>query len=57
MLAFTFSFTSFSLSPFSVSTDTAKDEEEAQEFKDFIQNIKPSDFEKLMEGKHKENDQ
>ena len=38
----------------SVST---KDEEEAQEFKDFIQNIKPSDFEKLMEGKHKENDQ
>ena len=41
----------------SVSTDTAKDEEEAQEFKDFIQNIKPSDFEKLMEGKHKENDQ
>ena len=41
----------------SVSTDAAKDEEEAQEFKDFIQNIKPSDFEKLMEGKHKENDQ
>ena len=41
----------------SVSTDTAKDEEEAQEFKDFIKNIKPSDFEKLMEGKHKENDQ
>ena len=25
----------------SVSTDAAKDEEEAQEFKDFIQNIKP----------------
>ena len=41
----------------SVSTDTAKDEEEAQEFKDFIQNIKPSDFEKLMKGKHKESDQ
>jgi bifunctional DNase/RNase len=41
----------------SVSTDTAKDEEEAQEFKDFIQNIKPSDFEKLMEGKHEETDQ
>ena len=41
----------------SVSTDTAKDEEEAQEFKDFIQNIKPSDFEKLMKGKHEESDQ
>ena len=39
----------------SVSTDTAKDEEEA--FKDFIQNIKPSDFEKLMKGKHEESDQ
>ena len=41
----------------SVSTDTAKDAEEAQEFKDFIQNIKPSDFEKMMKGNHKENDQ
>ena len=41
----------------SVSTDSAKDEEEAQEFKDFIQNIKPSDFEKLMNDKHKESDQ
>ncbi len=41
----------------SVSTDTAKDAEEAQEFKDFIQNIKPSDFEKLMKGKHEESDQ
>ena len=41
----------------SVSTDSAKDEEEAQEFKDFIQNIKPSDFEKLMNEKHKESDQ
>ena len=41
----------------SVSTDSAKDEEEAQEFKDFIQNIKPSDFEKLMKGKHEESDQ
>ena len=40
----------------SVSTDTAKDEEEAQEFKDFIQSIKPSDFEKLID-KHKESDQ
>ena len=41
----------------SVSTDSAKDDEEAQEFKDFIQNIKPSDFEKMMKGNHKENDQ
>ena len=41
----------------SVSTDSAKDAEEAQEFKDFIQNIKPSDFEKLMNGKHEETDQ
>ena len=41
----------------SVSTDTAKDAEEAHEFKDFIQNIKPSDFEKLMKGKHEESDQ
>ena len=40
----------------SVSCDSAKDEEEAQEFRDFIQTIKPSDFEKLM--KHdKESDQ
>ena len=37
----------------SVSTDSAKDEEEAQEFKNFIQSIKPSDFAKLM----KDNDQ
>ncbi len=36
------------LSSGSVSTDTAKDEEEAQEFKNFIQSIKPSDFAKLM---------
>ena len=39
-----------------VSVDSAKDEEEAAEFKDFIQNIKPSDFEKLL-NKHKESDQ
>lgn len=32
----------------SVSTNSAKDEEESQEFKDFIQNVKPSDFEKLL---------
>ena len=37
----------------SVSTDSAKDEEEAQEFKNFVQSIKPSDFAKLM----KDNDQ
>ena len=42
----------------SVSTDTAKDEEEAQEFKKFIQSIKPSDFEKLMkDNDHHESDQ
>ena len=38
------------------STDSARDEEEAEEFKDFIQSIKPSDFEKLID-KHKESDQ
>lgn len=32
----------------SVSTDSAKDEEESKEFKDFIQNVKPSDFGKLL---------
>lgn len=40
----------------SVSCDAAKDEEEAKEFRDFIQTIKPSDFEKLMKG-DKESDQ
>jgi bifunctional DNase/RNase len=40
----------------SVSTDSAKDEEEAQEFKKFVQSIKPSDFEKLMKDNF-ENDQ
>ena len=45
------------LSNGSVSTDSAKDAQEAEEFKDFIQNIKPSDFEKLMKGKHEESDQ
>ena len=40
----------------SVSCDSARDEEEAKEFRDFIQTIKPSDFEKLI--KHdKESDQ
>ncbi|MFI3300412.1 MAG: bifunctional nuclease family protein [Candidatus Gastranaerophilales bacterium] len=42
----------------SVSTDSAKDEAEAQEFKKFVQSIKPSDFERLMKDKdHFENDQ
>lgn len=39
-----------------VSTDSARDEEEAEEFKDFIQSIKPSDFDKLID-KHRESDQ
>lgn len=41
------------LSSGSVSTDSAKDAQEAEEFKSFIQDIKPSDFAKLL----KENDQ
>ena len=46
------------LSNGSVSTDSAKDEEEAQEFKNFIQSIKPSDFAKLMkDNDHHESDQ
>lgn len=46
------------LSNGSVSTDSAKDEEEAQEFKNFVQSIKPSDFAKLMkDNDHHENDQ
>ena len=46
------------LSNGSVSTDTAKDEEEAQEFKNFIQSIKPSDFAKLMkDNERRESDQ
>ena len=32
----------------SVSCDSSKDEEESQEFRNFIQSIKPSDFEKLL---------
>ncbi len=39
-----------------ISTDVEKDEQEAQEFKDFIQDIKPSDFEKLLK-KNFESDQ
>ena len=46
------------LSSGSVSTDSAKDEEEAQEFKEFIQSIKPSGFAKLMkDNDHHESDQ
>lgn len=46
------------LSNGSVSTDSAKDEEEAQEFKSFVQSIKPSDFEKLLKNNdHHESDQ
>ena len=40
----------------SVSPDAQKDEEESREFKDFIQSIKPSDFEKLLKN-NKETDQ
>ncbi len=40
----------------SVSCDAAKDEEEAQEFRNFIQSIKPSDFEKLIKD-DKQSDQ
>ena len=39
-----------------ISTDTTKDEEEAQEFKNFIKDIKPSDFAKLID-KNFESDQ
>lgn len=39
-----------------VSTDVEKDEQEAVEFKNFIQDIKPSDFEKLLK-KDYESDQ
>lgn len=36
----------------SISTDSVKDEEETLEFKKFIQNIKPSDFEKMIKDDH-----
>ncbi len=46
------------LSNGSVSTDSSKDEEEAQEFKKFVQSIKPSDFDKLMKDNERfESDQ
>ncbi len=40
----------------SVSCDSEKDEAESQEFKKFIQSIKPSDFEKLLKD-DKQSDQ
>ncbi len=40
----------------SVSCDSAKDEEESEEFRNFIQSIKPSDFEKLLKD-DKQSDQ
>ena len=46
------------LSNGSVSTDSAKDVEEAEEFKNFVQSIKPSDFARLMkDNDHHEIDQ
>jgi len=39
-----------------ISTDSSRDEEEAQEFKNFIKDIKPSDFAKLID-KNFESDQ
>ncbi len=46
------------LSNGSVSTDSAKDQEEAEEFKNFVQSIKPSDFAKMMkDSDHHESDQ
>jgi bifunctional DNase/RNase len=34
-----------------ISTDVERDEKETEEFKDFIRDIKPSDFQKLINGK------
>lgn len=46
------------LSAGSVSTDSAKDAQEAEEFKSFIQDIKPSDFSKLLkDSDHHESEQ
>lgn len=46
------------LSNGSVSTDSAKDAEEAEEFKNFVQSIKPSDFARLMkDNDHHESNQ
>lgn len=38
-----------------ISTDKEKDERETQEFKDFIKDIKPSDFQKLIDPKNESN--
>lgn len=40
----------------SISCDSGKDEEEAEEFRNFVQSVKPSDFEKLMKD-DRESDQ
>ena len=46
------------LSNGSVSTDSTKDAQEAEEFKNFVQSLKPSDFAKFMkENDHHESDQ
>ena len=46
------------LSNGSVSTDSTKDAQEAEEFKNFVQSLKPSDFAKLTkENDHHESDQ
>lgn len=46
------------LSNGSVSTDSTKDAQEAEEFKNFVQSLKPSDFAKLMKkNDHHESDQ
>lgn len=46
------------LSNGSISTDSTKDAQEAEEFKNFVQSLKPSDFAKLMkENDHHESDQ
>jgi bifunctional DNase/RNase len=39
-----------------ISTDKEKDEKEAEEFKEFIKDVKPSDFQKLLD-QHKDSDQ
>ena len=39
-----------------ISVNSQKEEEEAQEFKSFIQNIKPSDFGKIL-GQNNESEQ
>ena len=43
------------LSSGAVSCDSAKDEEEAQEFRNFVQSIKPSDFERLLKDNNDTN--